>query len=160
MTRILLSGLPGGGKTTLGHRLAADHGFLHADMEANGWALAQAAHRAPEPLLRAFPDDRDVVLTWGFHPFESLHVVQALIREGVTPVWLDGNRAHFLASFIRRERGSPIMEAFYHQQLGRITQARIVESIDWRIVDPFEPDGTFRPIGEVAADIIKVALSS
>jgi dephospho-CoA kinase len=81
VTRILLSGLPGGGKTTLGHTLAADHGFLHADMEA-----------------------------------------------------------------------------LYRQQLGRITQARIVESIDWRIVDPFRPDGTFRPVGEVAADIIKVAL--
>jgi len=127
-------------------------------MEANGWALAKAAHWAPEAFLRAFPYDRDVVLTWGFHPFESLHVVQVLVREGLTPVWLDGNRAQFLASFIRREHCSPTMEALYRQQLGRITQARIVESIDWRIVDPFRPDGTFRPVGEVAADIIKVAL--
>ncbi len=129
-------------------------------MEANQWALAQAAHRNPEAFLRAFPDDRDVVLTWGFHPFQSLHVVQVLIREGVTPVWLVGNRAHFLASFMRREHGSPTMETLYHQQLGRISQARIVEWIDWRIVDPFQPDGTFRPPGEVAADIIKVALPS
>jgi hypothetical protein len=87
-------------------------------------------------------------------------VVQVLVRGGFTPVWLDGNRAHFFASFIRREHGNPIMEACYHQQLGRITQARVLEAIDWRIVDPFQPDGTFRPLDEVAAEIIKVALPS
>jgi hypothetical protein len=159
VTKILLSGLPGGGKTMLGDTLAADYGFSHADMEADNWALAEA-HRAPEAFLRAFPDDQDVVLTWGFQPLASLHVVQVLVRGGFTPVWLDGNRAHFFASFVRRERGNPIMEACYHQQLGRIAQARVLEAIDWRIVDPFQPDGTFRPLDEVAAEIIKVALPS
>ncbi len=100
MTKILLSGLPGGGKTALGDTLAADHGFFHADMEADNWALAQEAHRAPDAFLRAFPDNRDVVLTWGFHPLVSLHVVQVLVRGDFTPVWLDGDRAYFFASFM------------------------------------------------------------
>ncbi len=159
MTKILLSGLPAGGKTRLGDTLAADHGFSHTDMEANHWALAEA-HKDPEAFLRAFPDDRDVVLTWGFHPLKSLQVVQVLVRGGFTPVWLDGNRAHFFASFMHREDGNPIMAAFYHQQLERIAQAGVLEAIDWRIVDPFRPDGSFRPLDEVAAEIIKVALPS
>jgi hypothetical protein len=159
VTKILLSGLPGGGKTRLGNLLTADHGFSHTDMEADSWALMEA-HRNPEAFLRSFPHDRDVVLTWGFQPLASLDVVKVLVRGGFTPVWLDGNRAHFYASFMRRERGDPIMEALYHRQLGRITQARVLEAIDWRIVDPFEPDGTFRPPDEVAAEIIQVALPS
>jgi hypothetical protein len=160
VTKILISGLPGGGKTRLGDTLAADHRFVHSDMEADNWALAEEAHRAPEDFLRAFPDDRDVVLTWGFHPLASLQVVQVLVRGGFTPVWLDGNRAHFFASFMRREHGSPIMEACYYQQLRRIDQAGVLEAIDWRIVDPFQPDGTFRPLGEVASEVIQVALPS
>ena len=159
MTKILLSGLPGGGKTRLGDTLAADHGFSHTDMEADSWARAEA-HSDPEAFLRAFPDDRDVVLTWGFHPLVSLPVVQVLVEGGFTPVWLDGNRAHFFASFMRREHSSPIMAVFYHQQLERVTQARVLEAIDWHIVDSFQPDGTFRPLDEVAAEIIKVALPS
>ncbi len=59
---------------------------------------------------------------------------------------------------MRREDGDPIMAACYHEQLERITQARVLEAIDWRIVDPFQPDGTFRPPDEVAAAIIRVAL--
>jgi len=35
VTKILLSGIPGSKKTKLGDTLAADHGFLHTDMEAN-----------------------------------------------------------------------------------------------------------------------------
>ncbi len=159
MTKILLSGLPGGGKTRLGDTLAADHGFSHTDMEADNRALVEA-HRVPEAFLRAFPDDQDIVLTWGFQPLVSLHVVQVLVWGGFTPVWLDGDRAHFFASFMRRERGNPIMEACYHRQLERITQARVLEAIDWHIVDSFQPDGTFRPLDEVAAEIIKVALPS
>jgi hypothetical protein len=160
VTRILLSGLPGGGKTRLGDTLAADHGFLHADMEANGWVLTNEAHRDPEAFLRAFPDDRNVVLTWGFHPLQSLRVVQVLVRGGFTPVWLDGDRAHFFASFMRREHSSPSMAACYHRQLERMAQARVLEVIDWHIVDPFQPDGTFRPLDEIAAEIVKVALPS
>ncbi len=160
MTKILLSGLPGGGKTKLGDALAADHSFFHADMEADNWALTAEAHRDPEAFPRAFPDDRDVVLTWGFHPLVSLPVVQVLVEGGFTPVWLDGNRAHFFASFMRREHSSPIMAVFYHQQLERVTQARVLEAIDWRIVDPFQPNGNFRPLDEIAAEIIEVALPS
>jgi len=156
VTKILLSGLPGGGKTRLGDTLAADYGFLHTDMEADSWALAEA-HRDSGAFLGVFPHDRDVVLTWGFQPLASLHVVQVLVRGGFTPVWLDGNQAHFFASFMRREHGDPIMAACYHQQLGRITEARVLEVIDWCIVDPFQPDGTFRPPNEIAAEIIKVA---
>jgi hypothetical protein len=155
--KILLSGLPAGGKTTLGNLLAADHGFSHTDMEADSRAIAEA-RRDPEAFLRAFPHDRDLILTWGFPPLHSLHVVKVLVRGGFTPVWLDGDQAHFYASFMRREHGNPIMEACYHLQLERITQARVLEAIDWRIVDPFQPDGTFRPLEEVAAEIIRVAL--
>jgi hypothetical protein len=157
VTKILLSGLPGGGKTRLGDTLAADHGFVHADMEASHWALTKEIHRAPDVFLRAFPDDQDVVVTWGFQPLVSLGMVQLLIREGFTPVWLDGYRAHFLTSFMRREQGNPIMAACYHQQLARIAQARVLEAIDWHIIDPFRPDGTFRPLNELAAEILRVA---
>jgi len=70
-------------------------------------------------------------------------MVHVVVRGGFTPVWLDGNRAHFFEGFMRREHGNPIMEAHYQQQqLERITQAGALEAIDWRIVDPFQPDGT------------------
>jgi adenylate kinase family enzyme len=158
MTKILISGLPGGGKTKLGDTLAAEHGYFHADMEADNWALTAKAHTDLEAFLRAFPDDRDVVVTWGFQPLASLQVVQVLVRRGFTPVWLDGNRAHFFASFMQREHDNPVMQACYHQQLGRITQARVLEAITWRIVNPFQPGGTFRPPSEIAAEILKVDL--
>jgi hypothetical protein len=159
VTKILLSGLPAGGKTTLGNLLAADHGFSHIDMEADSRGVAEA-HRDPEAFVRAFPHDRDVIVTWGFPPLDSLHVVKVLVRGGFMPVWLDGDQAHFYSSFVHREHGDPIMEACYRLQLERITQAGVLEAIDWRIVDPFQPDGTFRPLDEVAAEIIQVALPS
>jgi hypothetical protein len=121
-------------------------------------ALAEA-HRAPEAFVRAFPDDRDVVLTWA--SIRSRACTSYKCSSGRVHASLAGRQpGQFLRVFHTPGARQPDHGNCHRQQLGRITQARVPETIDWQIVDPFRLDGTFRLLDEVATEIINVALPS
>jgi MoxR-like ATPase len=120
---LLITGIPGTGKTTMGKHLEAHHGFLHVDREV---------HRPPE-----FSADskgfvaatrRDVVATWGFRPMapEDLAGVDELRQLGFVGVWLDGYRPWALTHFLAAK---PEKEAEFYLQMLNVTTSGIVATL-------------------------------
>jgi len=148
---ILLSGVPGGGKTTVGDLLAQRHGFRHVDMESCRFELATRAVDDVESFLADLDGSHNVAISWGFGPFAAVDAVRRIVRAGYVPFWFDGDRAQFFASFIRREQlsGKPpravqAMELTYYLQMASIVQTGIKDAIDWIHINPFNGDGTYR----------------
>lgn len=161
--RVLLSGVPGGGKTTIGEELARRYGFLHVDMEAERFKLASLALEDVQGFLGGVcHPGRNIALSWGFGPFACADAVRAIVDEEFVPFWFDGDRAWFYSSFMRRERdsGKPLrairaMEVDYYGQMVGIIQTGIRDALPWVEINPFHPDGSRRL--DVAEEIVERA---
>jgi hypothetical protein len=150
---LLLSGIPGTGKTEAGESLARLHGFAHLDAERHAargvssieeWvALWEAFLRQARDLIQ---QGKDVVISWGFIPGVDNITVRALQGMGFRMMWFDGNRAAALRAFLAR--GTVARAAFDVQmaKLGRLD----LDSFDPVPFDPFGPDGAFLSREEVA----------
>jgi shikimate kinase len=64
MTHLLVAGIPGTGKTCIGKHLAAQYGFQHVDMEADGVLASFLQNRTA--FLGALA--LNTVVTWGSTP--------------------------------------------------------------------------------------------
>jgi hypothetical protein len=139
MQRLLLSGIPGAGKTHFGKWLEKTHGYVHLDVEKDGavtkahlldaWnACIASADVAPfvESLNRL---RGSVVVNWGFPP-RFLDVIQRFKDEGLEPWWFDADPEAARRAFVAR--GDVPLQAFQTQM------AAIQEG--WRNIE-----ATFRP---------------
>src|SRR5690242_11082616 len=91
--RLLVTGIPGSGKTTIGDHLRDHHDYMHIDIEAliqslppgTSWATALVE------LEKRTSDRERVVLTWGFIPGQDEVIVRELQRVGYALIWFDGD---------------------------------------------------------------------
>ena len=148
--RVLLSGIPGAGKTTMACELDRRFSLRHIDMEANRFELADAAVQDPTGFAEGLPD-AGVVVSWGFGPHAAIDAIRAIVDVGFVPVWLDGDRARCYTEFMRRERALQrrrrlvdAMEAAFLRQVASIIESEVIAAIPWTIVDPFLSDGRRR----------------
>lgn len=143
--RILLCGIPGGGKTWMGNELETKYGFRHLDMELDFFRPARIFLRDPNVFweYHALGEEEDVVMGWGFHPFGCLSAIRAILGNDFVPVWFDGNRAHFYTTFMRREWMVESKELDFFQQVSSIIQTRIKDALPWVHFDPYNEDGSF-----------------
>jgi adenylate kinase family enzyme len=110
---LLVTGIPGTGKTCYGKLLAQKFGFVHYDLEAktNLDPLLADPAKFMDTILEK---EGDVVATWGFLPNdEQIQIVNQFQARGFTLVWFDGNRPAALREFINR--GDVPEENFYLQ---------------------------------------------
>lgn len=152
MMKLLLSGIPGTGKTTVADYLAAQHGYEHTDMEAGNFAARTLLRAAPEAFLRALPGN--ALLSWGFGPYEDRPSVEKILAAGFAFAWLDGDHTVSLRHFLARESGSPYQEAAYYGQMQMILATEVVSRTRPVVVNPYKGAG-FRPVAEIAAEIIR-----
>ncbi len=132
---ILLIGTPGTGKRALGHFLAEENGFVHLDFENAGTRdglLGLSTTELRARLAGLAECSGGVVITWGAGGNDQLCEIRRLRRAGAKPIWLDSDRgaacrAHFAGA----------------RRPGR-----------FHFVDSFEEDGSFRPVGAVAAELL------
>jgi hypothetical protein len=130
VTKLLLCGLSGAGKTTTGEQLKA-LGWTHFDCEKRnpGRWLADP--------LKPIPDDKNVVASWGFVP-EFVGAVYRLTGAGFVPVWLGGDRELLNKSL--RNRGED--EKFIADPV-RVEQEKGLSLIaPVMVLDVFRPDGS------------------
>lgn len=154
MTKILISGIPGTGKTTVAEYLARDFGYLHVDMEADSFRGRRELEDDAETFLGKFSDVSDVVLSWGFGPYMDRQTVDQLLAAGFSLVWLDGDHVISLRNFLAREHGDPRKESDYYDQMHMILATEITQRVSLIRVDPFIKGG-FRPVQEIAAEIMR-----
>jgi hypothetical protein len=132
VSKILLCGLPGSGKTTVGNQLR-ERGWIHFDCEAR---------HVENPLwvedpLEHLPDGVNVVASWGFIP-HFMEAVWDIIDAGYTPVWLHGTDENRLRSLAERGENKTFLE----------TRSRKFQKLGLHLIDPdtvlnaYKPDGS------------------
>ncbi len=125
---VLITGVPGTGKRSLGAFLAVENGFRHVDLPG------LPERRSELDLLLAAREGEageDIVVTCTEAcPAELLEL---LCSRGAEWFWFDGDRG------ATRPRGI---------------------AAEPRFVDPFEPNGAFRPVTALAAEILSPAEST
>lgn len=156
-THIVISGIPGTGKTTLANYLAEHHGYYHLDMEAKAFLGRQRIKHDPEELFTELSNHPKVVVSWGFGPFEDRRDIERFIASGYRVAWLDGDRVAAFRNFMSREQSSPnaeVMEYQYYGQMQLIMATNIVAQLEAIIIDPFDTQGNFRAEAEIAQELL------
>lgn len=153
MTKILISGIPGTGKTTVSECLARDFGYLHVNMEADSFRGRRELEDDAQAFLDKLSNAADVVLSWGFGPYMDRPAIDRLLAAGYNLIWLDGDHVTTLRTFLAREDGDPRQEANYYGQMQMILATEVAQRVNLTRVDPFSR-GDFRSVQEIAAEII------
>ena len=155
MRRLLITGIPGIGKTTIGDYLAAHRGFQHLNFEI-GTTMQRFLSGGEDGLVREIAHSeqgrRDTVITWGFLPAEQLPAVLRLCELGYTWVWLDGDRDAARRAFLKR---GDVPEYLLDRQLERIAQHLDLAMLQPRILNTFDGEGHFRPLDKIAAELLE-----
>ena len=147
---LLITGIPGTGKTWYGNRFARDFGFLHCDLE-NQQMLNRLGADPARFIDELKCGDQSVVVTWGFVPDEIQSGIVLQFRDaGFKLIWFDGNRPTALREF--QNRGTVPEERFY-AQMYRIENSKILERIRPIIIDTFDQDGKFKPADQLLREI-------
>jgi adenylate kinase family enzyme len=131
---LLITGIPGTGKTTFGETLARDHGFRHHNLEdqttLNRWGAD------PKEFVREIVRQKaDAVVTWGFVPDHepSFQSVLDFKKSGFKVVWFDGNRPAALREFIKR---GTVAEVCFYVQMYKTESTNVIERIKPVIINP------------------------
>jgi len=146
---LLVTGLPGTGKTFVGDYLRDNHQFTHWNVEA--------LHEIPDQ--RRIADWRrrgaDVVVTWGFMPGASDAQVRFLQARGFMMVWFGGSVETAKRVWTQREARSvtPIPAGALEQQLERIARMNLT-AFGATVIDPFAADGSLRLARERAQELL------
>ncbi len=157
--KILIVGIPGTGKTTIGNYLQNKRGYEHIDMES-GDNILKAYKRPEQFICRLKNISGDLVVTWGFVPIDQfIDLIRELKILGFKVIWFDGNREFSKQSFIARnkEQGQEFLEKSMGDlrvQMDKINESKVIERIDPKIVDTFNPDGTFKSHEDIVSDIL------
>jgi hypothetical protein len=150
---LLLTGIPGTGKTTLGNYLVEHHGFRHLDFETSTlpqfWQFGERGFRKQVAALKQ--QAQDTVVTWGFVPNSQLGMVKFMRSLGFEWIWLDGNRAAARRVFLAR---GTVSEELLDIQMEKIAAHVDLNALRPRIVNPFDEHGNFRPVERVVADVL------
>jgi hypothetical protein len=143
MSKILLCGLSGSGKTTIGNRLT-DLGWIHVDCEQ---------HHLTQPdwlndPLKYIPDNPNVVATWGFIP-QFMTTVWTIIDSGFTVVWLTGKQKHLAEDLINRGESSGFITSY-----DRVLTSSAQYLVDSKMVlNVYRPDGSRWDVAKLIDDV-------
>jgi hypothetical protein len=146
VTRLLLCGLSGAGKTTIGEQLA-EAGWSHFDCEQQqplGGFLV-------DPLAY-IPAGDNVVASWGFLP-EFANSVKVLERAGFLPVWLWGERHHLDNAL--RDRGEE--QKFIDDPIRNEQQAGLFLISPHMVLNTFRFDGSRWDVAGLIHDVYWVS---
>ena len=155
--RILITGIPGMGKTTLAI-IIDSNGFLHIEMETEENQHA-FLHSNPRSFIESLGQEKDIVVSYGFNPLGCTIDVLFLKNEGFKVIWLDGNREAALREYKKREiKRDPTnlehhIENFY-AQIERINRTKVIQEIEPIQINTFDKNGEFIDSEKIVEKII------
>jgi hypothetical protein len=154
MNKLIITGIPGTGKTTIGNFLQDNFDYKHIDME-DGWLITLIDK--PDEFSHQLNNDK-VVVTWGFLAREDqTKMVLDIKQNGYKLFWFDGNRDAALREFNIR---GDVSEALFHRQIDAINNFGLPDKIDPILLNPFKVDGIFKDRDQIVKEIFDLANSS
>jgi hypothetical protein len=120
---ILLSGIPGSGKTYLGNYLKEKHGFCFFETDAN-WDVFNREMRLGDVVSRWLDKHDHVCLEWGFKPCYLPHVL-SLKNQGARLFWLTCDKAIARPNYLQVHRKDDPTGEAYDKQVKRIEDAHL-----------------------------------
>ena len=156
--RILITGIPGMGKTTLGKALESEKNFVHIDMETHGDEHALIHSNPKDFITKSVDGKKDVVISWGFRPPDCTQDILFLKSQEFKVIWLDGNRDAAYNSYKTRveKQDSANLEHHlenFHKQIERIEKTNVIQEIDPIIINTFDSKGNFRNLDEILEEV-------
>lgn len=151
---LLITGIPGTGKTEIGKYLKRQNGFHHLDIEViinSGKYGTNWLGKLEELIAQAKDKDTDLVLTWGFLPAQDHQRVQYLRTLGFTLVWFDGDKQAARRVFVKR--GEP-KETAFDQQLNLINSFGVTSYLRPIEYNTFDETGNFKKKEVIAQDLL------
>jgi hypothetical protein len=138
---VLITGIPGTGKTTIGDFLANSYDFIHFDMEETGRA-SEINSNVEKFVNINFPVDKNIVLTWGFAPDEATIKTIGLLKSyGFDLFWFDGD--HDVAREMCIKRGN-FNESEFQEQMRLLGIFDVPSKIGAKTINVFNEDGSFK----------------
>lgn len=159
MKIILLTGIPGTGKTKIGNYLKEKYNYFHIDLETPEknssleFLSFSQLNLEPDLLVEEIKKGkRDAVITWGFYPLAHDKKILRLQALGAKMFWLDGDRE--LALIAWRKRDEPIDDEYFYAQIERINNHDIQGIFSPINYDTFDvKKRTHKDIKDIVADI-------
>jgi adenylate kinase family enzyme len=148
---LLITGIPGTGKTTYGNQFAKNFSFVHYDLE-DPQTVSRCANDPKQFIDDIARNGEKIVVTWGFVPDHqySLQIISQFRSAGFKLVWFDGDRPSALREFQKRRT---VSEELFYLQMFRIENSKIIQQLMPTIVNPFDDDGQFKPAAELLEEI-------
>ena len=164
MHLLLLSGIPGAGKSHFGQWLEDNHGYVHVDVEKDGrldtyhliddW---NSCFTSPDvgPFVKSLHClGERVVVNWGFPP-RFLSVVQGFKAAGLVPWWFDADHDAARRAFVAR--GDVAIRAFEIQMAAIRDQWPSIEAtFRPNLITTLRSDGS-RVLAEAIYEVIRDA---
>lgn len=155
MKLLLITGVPGTGKTTIGNYLAEKYGYIHFDRELlQSWSIEfqQAWIESPQSFVSAIKKlNKDIVITWGFMPGTDDSYVLELKNLGSKLIWLDGNREAAKKAFLAR---GTVSEKLFNIQMLRIEGSSIQNVFNPKVFNTFGVKGNFLEKDEIVKGLL------
>lgn len=135
--KLLITGIPGTGKTSIGKYLQDEKGYEHFDIEATFKKYGKEGM----PMLREFLNKRadNKVMTWGFIPTEHDNQVKEFQNLGYEMIWFDGDRDSARREFLKR---GTVSEDLFDLQLSKIASMDLNKFTPIKI-NTFDKNGEF-----------------
>lgn len=150
---ILITGIPGTGKTEIGEYLKEKYGYEHLNFEVS--PLPPYEFEQFKPFFQALPKNKKVVITWGFGSSAHKNHVDYIVGLGYKHIWFDGNRVAAFREFMKRENNDEQREEAFHIQMDDIIKTGIVKGISAKIVNTFDENGNFKDKQKIVDEIFK-----
>lgn|SRR5579864_103793 len=147
---LLITGIPGTGKTWYGGQFANQFGFIHYDLEEQSTLHLLAANPA-QFITELASRTENVVVTWGFVPDATQTALVFQFRNaGFKVFWFDGNRPAALREFQKR---NTVPEELFYAQMYRIENSRIIAQLKPMTINSFDDEGRFKPASELLSEM-------
>lgn len=158
--KILITGIPGSGKTAIGNYLQDNYGFFHMDMESDedeGYLKIEELLANPIPFIeKMISTSSKIVMTWGFVPGDRhIEIVNMLKNNyGFKLIWFDGDREAARRAFMSRSKmkGEEYLKLAMEElnlQMSRINSSNVIGKINPQQVNVFNNQYNFRNFDEI-----------
>ena len=154
---LLITGIPGTGKTEIGNYLKEKYDFIHIDVESV-LGLPNYWENIKKSIFKAKKFDTNLVITWGFVPCVDNNKISELKTMGAKLIWFDGNRKAARKAFLKR---GTVPESSLDIQMERIENSNIDDIFQPINFNTFKKDeDTFLDKDDIVKQLLKLAQSS